>query len=152
MPRRWPTNWGWRWRSPARRVGARAAGQEAWIQFEFARPQTVHALTLVEQGGRNRFGGFGGGGESGRELQASDDGRQFRTVAAIPGGGAIGHTIAFPKVTARFFRVSFTPPSPAPNPFGDFDSSLFGGLGRPPQPTEYRIAELVLHTGARANR
>jgi hypothetical protein len=129
---------------------AAPAGQAAWIQFEFARPQTVYALTLVEPGGRGRFGGFGGG-ESGRELQASDDGQQFRTVASIPGGGAIGHTVAFPAVTARFFRVSFSTPSATPNPFGDFDPSVFG-FRPPPQPTEHRIAELVLHTGARVNR
>ena len=131
---------------------AAPAGQPAWIHFEFARPEMVYALTLVEQGGRGRFGGFRGGGESGRELQASDDGQQFRTVASIPGGGAIGHTIAFPKITARFFRVAFTTPPPAPNPFGNFDPEAFGGFRPPPPPSEFRIAELVLHTGARVNR
>lgn len=105
------------------------AGQPAWIQFEFARPQAVYALTLVMRGNGNWFGGFFGGGGSSPELQTSDDGQQFRTVAGVPGGGATQHPVAFPKVTARFFRVAFTTPSP-----------------------EYRIAELVLHTGARVNR
>src|SRR5438270_7942172 len=31
------------------------AGQQAWIQMEFARPQAVYALTLVTRGERNAF-------------------------------------------------------------------------------------------------
>jgi hypothetical protein len=104
------------------------AGQPSWIQFEFSRPQTVHALTLMMQGAGSPFAQFGPGGASGTELQASDDGQEFRTVVKLP-GGALQHTLAFPKVTARFFRVSFGAP-----------------------PAEPRIAELVLHTGARVNR
>src|SRR5262249_4654254 len=103
-------------------------GQPSWIQFEFSPPQTIHALTLMMQGAGNPFAQFGPGGASGQELQASDDGQEFRTVIKLPGGGALQHTLAFPKVTARYFRVSFAAPRAEP-----------------------RIAELVLHTGARVN-
>ena len=127
-------------------------GEKAWIQFEFAKPQTVHALTLVTQGGRG-FGFGGGGGDSGQALEAGDDGRQFRIVAAVPMGGVAAHTIAFPAVTAKFFRVTFRTQAAPANPFGGIDPSIFGGAVRlPPQPTEHRIAELVLHAGARVNR
>jgi hypothetical protein len=126
--------------------------QKAWIQFEFAAPQTVRALTLVTAGGGR--GGRGGGGASGQELESSDDSRQFQTAVAIPGGA---RTIAFPAVTAKFFRVSFkTQPPPAGGRGG-----AGGGFGPPAggaapaaqaPPAGTQIAELVLHTGQRVNR
>src|ERR1035441_7319247 len=76
--------------------------QKAWIQFEFAAPQTVRGLTLATGGGGR--GGRGGGGPSGPELESSNDGQNFQTAVAIPAGA---RTIAFPAVTAKFFRVSF---------------------------------------------
>jgi hypothetical protein len=114
--------------------------QKAWIQIEYPTPQTVYGLTLVT-GGR---GGRGGGGASNLELEASEDGQQFRTVAAIPGGA---RTIATPLATARFFRVSIRSlPQPAAR-------GGTGGVGAPPgapqaQPAAtagIQVAELVLH-------
>ena len=85
--------------------------QKAWIQIEYPEPQTVRGLTFVTAGGGGRGGGRGGGGASNQALEASDDGQQFRTVAAIPGGA---RTIAVPPVTARYFRVTIrTQPQPA---------------------------------------
>jgi hypothetical protein len=98
--------------------------EQAWIQIEFPRPQTVSGLTFVTGGGAVRGRGAAAGAN---ELQASDDGRQFRTVAAIPFGA---RTIAFPPVAARFFRVTVGAGAQAGTP----------------------IAELVLHTIAPVNR
>ncbi len=129
--------------------------QKAWIQFEFAAPQTVRGLTLVTGGGGGR-GGRGGGGAGGPELESSVDGRQFQTAATMPGGA---RTIAFAAVTARFFRVTFrTQPTPAGGRGG---AGGMGGFGPPPggaaqtapaAPAGTQIAELVLHTGQRVNR
>ncbi len=120
-------------------------GENAWIQFEFARPQAIHALTMGIRGvTRNPFGPPV---ESGQELQAGDDGRQFRTIATVPGGGAVVNTVAFKSVTARFFRVTF---KTLPNrPLFDFD---IPGFNPPPPPANFDITELVLHTGPRVNR
>ncbi len=122
--------------------------QKSWIQFEFAAPQTVRALTLVTAGGGR--GGRGGGGASGTQLESGNDGAQFRTVVAIPPGA---RTVAFPAVTASFFRVTFkTPPSSAGR------GGAAGGFGPPPgaatpaPPAGVQIAEFVLHTGQRVNR
>jgi hypothetical protein len=115
---------------------AAPVGEKAWIQLEFPKPQAVQALTIVTGGGR---GGRGGGAS--QALEAGDDGRQFRTVAAIPAGGAAEHTIAFPPVTAKFFRVTFSAAPPAAGRGGAFGA-----------PAGYQIAELVLHAGARVNR
>src|SRR5450759_2065328 len=126
--------------------------QKAWIQFEFAAPQTVRGLTLVTAGGGR--GGRGGGGASGTELESSADGQQFQTAATLPSGA---RTIAFPAVTARFFRVSFrTQPTPAGGrggPGGGFGPPAGGAApATPAPPAGTQIAELVLHTGQRVNR
>ena len=120
-------------------------GERAWIQFEFANPRTIHALTLaVRNVARNPFRPPT---ESGQELEASDDGRQFRTIATVPGSGAVVNTVAFDEVTARFFRVTFRTMPPPPGLGIDVP-----GFGTPAPPTTHNITELVLHTGARVNR
>ena len=80
--------------------------EKAWIQFEFPRPQTVHGLTIVTMDSADRRERSAGN----QELESSDDGREFRTVVAIPAGA---RTIAFPAVTAKFFRVSIPHPGAA---------------------------------------
>jgi alpha-L-rhamnosidase len=125
-------------------------GQQAWIQFEFSKPQTIRAITLVIGGMKNPFADpstiLPGPG-----VQTSDDGQNFRKIVTLPGDGAAENTIALPETTARFFRVSFTTP-PAANPFPGLDLSVFGVTKLPPPPTDHKIAELVLHPGARVSR
>jgi hypothetical protein len=125
---------------------AKEMGGKAWIQYEFAEPQTIRALTIVA--GKKSPGDafFPPGGESGRALEASDDGQNYRLVVDVPNGGATEHTLSFAPVTAKYFRVTFkTLPVPR-SPFADM------GFPTPPPPTEHVIAELVLHPGARVNR
>jgi hypothetical protein len=121
---------------------AAPAGQKAWIQFEFPSPQTIRGLTMVAGGGARVRGAVA----VVPEIEASDDGQQFRTLAAIPGGA---RTIAFPAATARFYRVTIPTPQTPPNPGG-----AGGGSAQipPAAPAGTQIAELVLHTGAEVNR
>lgn len=115
-------------------------GQQAWIQFEFSRPQTIRALTLAMRDGGIRL--------AAPRLEASDDGRTFKEIAVVPGDGAAQHTISFPESTARFFRVSFRTPAPPEPTVSDLTEP-----SKPPRiPTEHHITELVLHTGARVSR
>ena len=109
-------------------------GQKAWIQFEFEKPRTVRGLSIAAF--------FEGSGSDGAQaVESSDDGREFRTIAAIPAGETPQQTMAFPAVTAKFFRVTFkTPPPPA------------GGKSAPTAPVGTKIAEIILYTGARVNR
>ena len=110
--------------------------EKAWIQFEFARPQTIQGLTMVTMGGSRR----GSAGEP--ELESSNDGREFRTVLPIPAGA---RTIAFSPVTARFFRVSIrslVPQAGAPQ----------GPQAKPAAPAGTQVAELVLHSASPVNR
>jgi len=128
--------------------------QKAWIQFEFPQPQTIRGLTLVTAGGGGRGFGGRGGGASNQELVSSNDGQQFQTVAAIPGGA---RTIAFAPVTARYFRLTIR--TMAPQAMGRGGAG--GGFGGPPPgaaqaqpapPAGTQVAELVLHTASPVNR
>ena len=115
----------------------------AWVQFAYALPTTIRALTVVAGGGGGR-GGFGAASAAG-QIQSSDDGVTFRTIGELPRNGAPQVTIAIPPTTARFFRVLFKQPVP---PAGGL-----GGLGPPPQPVRaQRIAELSFTSAARIHR
>ena len=124
---------------------AAPAGEKAWIQFEFAKPQAVRGLTLVTGGG-----GRGGGAQGNPSLEFSNDGLQFQVAVAIPAGRVAEQTISFPPVTARYFRVTFrsasAPGRGAGGGAGGRGGAGAGAGGGTP------IAELVLHTGTRVNR
>jgi hypothetical protein len=113
--------------------------QKAWIQCEFAKPQSIRGLTIVIAGaGRRR-----GAGDTGQALESSDDGHEFRVVAPIPSGSSPERTIAFPAATAKFFRVTFkTLPAPPPA----------RGAAPPATPAGTQIAELVLRNDTPVNR
>ena len=129
------------------------AGQQAWIQYEFSRPQTMRAVTLVFNdplaGRANMFGAA----PSIAGVEASEDGQTFHKLADIPADGGIEHTTAFPATTARFFRVNFTdkPPSGFSNMTFDVENP-FGDLSAFKPDPNFEISELVLHPGARINR
>ena len=132
-----------------------AIGENAWIQFEFPQAQSIRGLTLVVAGGGGRGFGRGAGGNSGRALEASDDGRQFRTVTPVPAGGAAETTVAFPAVTAKYFRVTFrtmAPPQGGRGGFGGMPNPVPAAPAAPPAPAATQIAELVLHPAACVNR
>ena len=126
--------------------------QKAWIQFEYAKPQTIQSLSIVKRESGLRLPGIFGAPQVNRTLEISDDGRQFRSVFEIPVGGTIQNTYTFSPVTARYFRITFLIP-PAP-PMDPNLASLFGSdLSKMPAPVPgINIAELVLHTVARINR
>jgi hypothetical protein len=115
-------------------------GEKAWIQFAFSKPVAIRGVSLAIAGLKWPFGPP----PPGPDLEASDDGRIFRKIINIPRSTAEQNTVSFQPVQARFFRVAFvTPPPPPPL---DIDLPL------PPPSTDYQIAELVLHTGARVMR
>ena len=131
-------------------IPAAPAGETAWIQYEFPKPATIQAVTFVVGGAFDPMTMFRGFGQSGRDLEASDDGQTFRQIVHIE-NGAVGTTTEFAPVTARFFRVSFKTLTPPHDPMDYLDIpglTKAKGKGLPP----IQIAELVLHTGARVNR
>jgi hypothetical protein len=130
-----------------------AGGTPAWIQYEFATPQTIYGVTLgVEHQGLPLLLG---GVATLAELQSSDDGSEFRKISSIPterGGLAQDpgqNTVAFAPVTARVFRVALNREKPA----SGAPAIDLGPLGLPSAPpiTEYRVTEFLLHTTAVVN-
>jgi len=127
---------------------AAPVGQNAWIQFEFAKPTTIQALSIVAGGGSRMFGM--GGGVPNKTLEISDDGKNFSKAIDITNGGVAQRTLSFAAVTGKYFRVCIKtlPPSNQPDMFALFG---FGNRG-PAAPAGTQIAEVVLHTGAYVNR
>jgi len=126
-----------------------AVGAESWIQFEYPASTTIRAITFA-----TKDPGFVEAfivGTPEKTLEASDDGQSFRKVASLAGGRVAEHTISFEPVTARYFRISFkrNPPPPPPAWAEGIDFSSFGP--RPPTPTSYEVAELVLHASPRVS-
>jgi alpha-L-rhamnosidase/F5/8 type C domain len=123
-------------------------GENAWIRFEFRKPETMQALTIVGGGSGGTFG-FGADPDN-RALEASDNGTTFHKVIDIPRGGPGQRTITFTPVTARYFRFTWRTPPPQPQfSIGDL---LGFDAGKPPKPPAgTMVAELDLHTVASVN-
>ncbi len=130
-----------------------AAGASSWIQYEFPAPQAIRSITFASKdpGGLDAL--LAGIGAPEKTLEATDDGQNFRLVAKLTGDATPQNTIAFPAVTAKYFRVVFkrNPPPPLPDWAKNIDPNSPGVKIGPP-PTDYQIAELALHPGARVNR
>ena len=127
-------------------------GQVSWIRFEFPQPQTIQAVSLTTPPGNP----YAAGGSSAAipVFEASDEGSSFHTVVELkalvhgfaPNGNVTENTVAFPPVTARYFRVSWTTP-PAPAGPQNEVPSIFASKPS----TDYSVNELVLHGGARVH-
>ena len=118
----------------------------AWIQFAFAQPVTIKAVTMVGGGDRGPFG-LNGEMADNRALEVSDDGVSFRHLSFIPASRIEQQTVSVPATTAKFFRVKVMNPPPA----AGFGALLGGGGGPPKPPPGTEIAEIVLHTASRVN-
>jgi hypothetical protein len=124
-------------------------GENAWIQYEFAKPETMQSLTIVGGGSGGMFG-FGADPDN-RALEASDDGTTFKKIIDISSGGVGEKTLAFIPTTAKYFRFTWKTPPPQPplniSAMFGFDAGMM-----PKAPAGTQIAELVLHKVARVNR
>jgi hypothetical protein len=130
-------------------------GGIAWIQYEFPKPQSIRAITYMIKDPEDIPTAVYGIGPPEKTLETSDDGISFRPIVQLAGGPywAPLHTISFPAVTAKYFRVTFKRvPPPAPPSWITNQDPADVRKQAGPAPTEYQIAELVLHPGARVNR
>ncbi|HEV2269751.1 MAG TPA: glycosyl hydrolase [Steroidobacteraceae bacterium] len=109
-------------------------GREAWVQFEYPRPQTIQAVTLATLNDMRSIFDFDDPGAVYPRLEASDDGVHYRLITRLSLSSIPQRTVAFPAVTAEFFRVAF--PTPA---------------GSRAAAAPHAISELVLSSAARVN-
>jgi hypothetical protein len=130
--------------SNATLLPAAAVGEKAWIQFEFASPRTIRGATLATTGPGRHYAHDPNPEQS---IEASEDGIHFRALASIPAASdrASVFTVAFPAVTARYFRLTvLTTPAPPrdPSPAVRAPIAFPGTL----------VSELVLHSEPVVNR
>lgn len=130
-----------------------ARGSDAWIQYEFSSPQTIQAITISMKHVDGLAAVLSGIGNPDKILEAGSDGQSFRTVVNLPDGRSPEYTVSFPAVTAKYFRIVFRQEAPPPLPAWAKNMDLKSlGIKAGPPPTDYAIAELNLHPGARVNR
>ncbi len=128
-------------------------GKDAWIQYAFAKPVTLRAVSIVMNSPSRIEAMVYGIADPRKALEASDDGSTWRTIAQLPSAGSPETTVSFPAAAAKYFRVIFHRAPPPPPPVwarGMNPKSL--GLNAGPAPKEYEIAELELHPGAKVNQ
>lgn len=121
-------------------------GEDFWIQYEFDKPQTFTAATVV---GANHTAleQFDGGVEN-RTLSVSDNGIDFNKVTKIPGSIAPQNTVAFNAATGKIWRLSYVTQPPAGNPF----MMMLGMQSAEAKPEGVNLAEFVLHTTDRIDQ
>jgi hypothetical protein len=117
----------------------------AWIQYEFKKPQTIKALSIVGGGVREMWGLVPAANS--RSLEVSDDGLHFRRVTYIPMGGVEQQTVSIPATTAKFFRITFE--NPSPSQYASLTAEFEISHIQPPTGTD--IAEIVLFPVTRIN-
>lgn len=121
-------------------------GDDIWIQYEFERPQTFRAFTVV--GANTTMLADFNGGPLNRFLKVSDDGVNFREVAALTGSTNPQNTVSIPPTTARYFRFAIKTLESQPNLF----ALMFGAPPEAPKPIGIDVAEFVLHTTDRIDQ
>src|SRR5487761_1519931 len=60
-----------------------AAGSDAWIQYEFSQPQTIHSITIVTKDVTGLAAMLSGMSNPKKSLEASDDGQSFRSIVTL---------------------------------------------------------------------
>jgi hypothetical protein len=105
----------------------------AWVQFDYGNPQTIQAVTVAGLGETRSVFDHGNNAVS-PFIEASDDGVNFKKVAAVPFSSLVQRTVSFDVVTARYFRIVY--------------------LAQPDGPPvhDHKITELVLESGPRINQ
>lgn len=96
-----------------------------WLQASYAQPVTIRSLTASI--GKNEHGT-----PVGAALQASDDGKNFRTIATADLDSAAKETISLAPVKAQFFQLTFDQHGPSSE--------------------DIAVNEFALHAGNRVNR
>jgi hypothetical protein len=117
----------------------------AWVQFAYPQPQPVQAVLFAAGAGVQ----FGGPSIPTGRIEASDDGRQWRTMVDLPGPGGAGsvnfpvRTFSVTPVKARYYRLFFKAQPPDPN-------RVLPAGANPMPPV--RLAEVEFLAGPRIHR
>jgi hypothetical protein len=119
-----------------------ADGKPAWIEFEFAKPYRSAAFTIAAGNAST----FGGTSIPDGDVQVSQNGVKWETLATLPGpghgfSGFPIRTYSYPETAARYYRVVLRPGPP---------SEFAALLGLPPA-HEFKISEIEFSSTPRVN-
>ena len=125
-----------------------AAGQPIILTLDYSSPQTVRSASLFCPGAGSIFEGAG----YRSILEASDDGKTWRKVAALP-MSLVPATAGFAPVTAAHFRIVIeaTPPvlNPGFMPVAGADTGPFAAMAKP---KNLRLSQLLLSAEPKVNQ
>jgi hypothetical protein len=107
------------------------ASRESWVLFTYPKPQTIQSVTLATTDDVASIFSFEVSEAILPRIQASDDGKNFRTLALVGASSIPERTVSFPAVTGRYFRILFPAIAAAPR--------------------THKITELVLHPASKVN-
>ncbi len=123
-----------------------AIGEDMWIQYEFAAPQTFKAASIA--GANHTMLEEFNGGPLNRSIKVSDDGVNFRKIASFTGSINPLNTTAFPAATAKYWRLCYETLKPAVNPW----VAMMTGGGGDGKPEGVNVAEWMLYTADRIDQ
>ncbi|RDB02980.1 glycosyl hydrolase [Runella aurantiaca] len=120
-------------------------GKDMWIQYEFDSPQTFKAFS-VAGASETPLAEFNGNPKN-RTLKVSDDGVNFRTIAAVEGGTNPFNTVSIAPTTAKYWRMCWETLKPEVNGF-------MAMMGAPAdrKPEGVKVAEFVLYSTDRIDQ
>jgi hypothetical protein len=130
------------------------SGDGGWLQYEYPSAHTIYAVTLA----RPATAIFAPASPFNFQLEASDDGQSFKTVADLPPTHVPQETVSFPAVTARYFRLKVQNAPPPTEIMGGFepapgvDFGVFAAFMKAGATSNAEINELILHDTPRVNR
>jgi len=120
-------------------------GEYAWVQYEFDKPIVIKSLTIAGGGLKEQFSLWPE--EVTRNLEISNDGKNFTKAMDLPLGRVVQKTFTFSPITARYFRFNFLTQAPKPN-------MIQAMMGLPVDPLQVKgteIAEINLSAVHRIN-
>ncbi|MEA5403320.1 glycosyl hydrolase [Arcicella sp. DC2W] len=123
-----------------------AVGEDMWIQYEFDSPQTFKAASIA--GAITRGSSDFNGVALNRSIKVSDDGINFKEIAAFTGSIVPFNTISFPSTTAKYWRIAYkTLPAPI-----NVMAAMAGGNPKVEKPDGVEVSEFILHTTDRIDQ
>lgn len=123
-----------------------AVGEDMWIQYEFDSPQTFKAASIA--GAITRGSSDFNGVALNRSIKVSDDGINFKEIAAFTGSIVPFNTISFLSTTAKYWRIAYkTLPAPI-----NVMAAMAGGNPKVEKPDGVEVSEFILHTTDRIDQ
>ncbi|MEH6407231.1 MAG: glycosyl hydrolase [Leeuwenhoekiella sp.] len=118
---------------------AEKVGEYAWVQYSFNEPITIRSLIIA--GGGNQ-GLFSRDTTITRNLEISNDGKNFTKALDLPLGRMMQKTFSFAPIEAKFFRFNFLTQENSQNPI----AAMMGAPMPAKDPLPIPVYEIDLKT------